>query len=235
MVDSPLSVIKSAMPNLSGLRILDVGCGDGKFAKLLTGEAASATGIDPNPAAVENARSLVPEAKFVVGSAESLPFGDSSFDVVIFVNALHHVPAHLMAAALRESSRVLTPGGYLIVIEPLAQGSFFEAMRPVEDEAEVRLAVQVALKEVARSGHFKSIKSLSYVRREIFDDADHFLRRIVSVDPSRQQVANHRRLEVAATLERLALKTAEGKLSLDQPIQADILESCQPDKHSTGG
>ena len=87
-VDSPLAVLKSVIPSLAGVRILDVGCGSGGLARLLAEEGAEVTGIDPNPQALTAARMLAPAARFEEASAEALPFEDAAFDVVLVVNAL---------------------------------------------------------------------------------------------------------------------------------------------------
>ena len=120
--------------------VLDIGCGHGALARRLVSEGLAVTGIDPAPDAIAAAQESVPEAQFTVAGAEALPFDPGSFDACIFLNSLHHVPVPLMGQALREALRVLRPGGEVIVIEPLAEGPYFEVMRPVEDETEIRRA-----------------------------------------------------------------------------------------------
>ncbi len=56
------------------------------------------------------------EANFVVTRGQTLPFADVSFDGVLCMNALHHIPSYL--AALREIHRVLKPGGRAVFSEP---------------------------------------------------------------------------------------------------------------------
>ena len=56
------------------------------------------------------------EAGFVVGRGQALPFADESFDGVLCLNALHHLPSY--ALALREIYRVLRPGGQAVFSEP---------------------------------------------------------------------------------------------------------------------
>lgn len=99
MIDSPLRVVKSVVPKLLGIKILDVRNGDGKFARLLADESARIVGIDTNPDAVKGTKCLVNEARLVAGSVEPIPFESSQFDLVVYVNARHHVPVQLMATA----------------------------------------------------------------------------------------------------------------------------------------
>lgn len=101
-----------------GLRVLDVGCGQGIDVYEYALAGAAATGIDLTPRHVELARAHLAvmrlEAEIVQGDAEQLPFADASFDRVSSNGVLHHTPD--MPAALREIRRVLVPGGEARVI-----------------------------------------------------------------------------------------------------------------------
>lgn len=223
MIQNPLDVVRAVASPLRGKAVLDVGCGEGGFAALLANEGADVVGLDPNAEAVARARAAVPAARFDQGVAEALPYDGRSFDAVVFVNALHHVPVPAMAEALREAARVLRPDGALIVIEPLPSGSFFAALRLAEDETVVRLAAQDAVAQAVAAGHLRSLRTISYVRHDIYDDADRFLDRIVAVDPNRKAAVEANRADISRAVRKVAALTAEGKLALDQPIRADIL------------
>jgi len=95
-------------------RVLDVACGTG----VLTREAASrlrsrgrVAGLDANPGMIAVARQLAPDIEWSEGTAESLPFPDASFDVVVSQFGLMFFSDRRQA--LREMLRVLTPGGRL--------------------------------------------------------------------------------------------------------------------------
>lgn len=69
-------------------RVLDVGCGDGRFALGLAQLASSVDGLDPDPDAIAGARSNARKAgignvRFKVGAAQDLPYADGAFDVVL--------------------------------------------------------------------------------------------------------------------------------------------------------
>jgi SAM-dependent methyltransferase len=88
--------------NLSGMRVLDVGCGDRPYEELLSG-AAEIVGFDVpgNPHADLH------------GSIDALPVADASFDIVLCLQVLEHVPDP--AAAVRELRRVVRPGGRVLL------------------------------------------------------------------------------------------------------------------------
>jgi ubiquinone/menaquinone biosynthesis C-methylase UbiE len=104
----------------SGERILDVGCGSGAVTREIArrvGGRGLAVGLDPSPALLAVARELAQEAgfgdriEFREGDALRLPFPDRSFDVVVCVTVLSHVPKG--EAAVPELVRVLRSGGRL--------------------------------------------------------------------------------------------------------------------------
>jgi ubiquinone/menaquinone biosynthesis C-methylase UbiE len=101
-----------------GLRVLDVGCGQGIDVYRYALAGAQATGIDLTPRHVELARAHLAamelEAEILEGDAEELPFEDAAFDRVSSNGVLHHTPD--MPAALREILRVLKPGGEARII-----------------------------------------------------------------------------------------------------------------------
>jgi ubiquinone/menaquinone biosynthesis C-methylase UbiE len=222
-IGGPLDVISSVRPTIAGLRILDIGCGSGGLAKQLVGHRAIVHGIDPLPDAIRAASAAVPQAIFATAVAEKLPFRAGEFDLAMMVNALHHVPEAAMPAALREAVRVLKRDGALIVIEPLASGSFFAALRLVEDETAVRQAAQRAIEEAVAAGEVGRSASFEYVRKDAFGSVAEFFDRIVAVDPSRRAVIDSNPEAVAAAVLAAAGRDGNGRLALEQPIRVDVL------------
>ena len=92
---------------------LDAACGTGRHARRLVELGHTVSGFDLTPEMLERARVNVPQASFVVGDLRELPFDDAAFDTVVCGLALAHLPS--LEGAARELSRVLRPGGQLIV------------------------------------------------------------------------------------------------------------------------
>lgn len=219
------SIIAAAFAPLAGKRLLDIGCGAGVLARSLSDQGAHVSGVDPNVEALALAREAVPKGRFHQAGAEALPFANDSFDGAILLNSLHHVPKPATRRALEEAARVVEPAGPIVVVEPLAAGSFFSALRPVEDETDVRTAVQETLRRVLESGAFEQLRRVDYLRREHFEGLDQFLVRIVAVDPARATTVAERRSEVEAAFQRHAQVAADGRMTLEQPMRAHVLKA----------
>lgn len=108
---------------LWGLRVADVGCGNGRLSALLSSSGNVVTGIDNAEEQIRLARELYAGRRglaFEQADAENLPFSEGSLDAVIFSHSLHHIPRP--ERALREAARSLVPGGRLIVVDLAAHG-----------------------------------------------------------------------------------------------------------------
>jgi SAM-dependent methyltransferase len=95
-----------------GATILDVGCGTGIAGGPFAANGFPVTGVDPSEAMLAKAKEQYPNATFVQGAAEALPFPNERFDVVISAQAFHRVDR---ARALFEAGRVLRPAGTIAI------------------------------------------------------------------------------------------------------------------------
>lgn len=100
-----------------GQRLLDAGCGTGGFLRFAidAGSPARAAGVDVGAAAIELARTRVPEAELHVAPVCDLPFGDDAFDVVVMNDVLQHIHEDDVRRSLLELRRVMAPGAVLLV------------------------------------------------------------------------------------------------------------------------
>ncbi len=124
------SAIASPEDDLKDKRVLEIGCGLGRFAVWLATQPNRPREIfagDFSPVAVDNGRKLPIEAgsqaiEWFVGDIESLEFEDNSFDTVFSFETIEHVPNP--PRAVQELARVLKPGGRLYLTTPNYLGTF---------------------------------------------------------------------------------------------------------------
>ena len=101
----------------AGDRVLDLGCGDGRFTAELARMGAAPVGVDIAQAALHRARAGHPDLAFRLAPIDGpLPFDDVSFDVVWTSEVIEHVAD--TARWLSEVRRVLVPRGRLLLTTP---------------------------------------------------------------------------------------------------------------------
>jgi ArsR family transcriptional regulator len=104
-------------------RYVDLGIGDGLLTLMLSDVAHSVTAVDLSAQMLSQLRTRaeargITNVETVEGDIEDLPLPDSSYDVAVLSQALHH--AMSPARALSEARRVLVPGGRVLVLDLLA-------------------------------------------------------------------------------------------------------------------
>jgi SAM-dependent methyltransferase len=97
------------------LQVADIGCGPGHISDFLAQRGLVVLGIDLSPAMIELARRARPDLRFELGSLLELDIPDGSLGGVLVHYSIIHTPPDLVPAAFDEFSRVLAPGGYLLV------------------------------------------------------------------------------------------------------------------------
>jgi SAM-dependent methyltransferase len=99
------------LPDVSGLRGLDLGCGEGTNLRLLAPRCGPIVGLDISPTFLRLARVAAPEFGYVQASGQELPFASSAFDFAVASMSLMDMPKPELALA--EAARVLKTGGFL--------------------------------------------------------------------------------------------------------------------------
>ena len=97
-------------------RVLELGCGSGGLASFLHEQGISIIASDIAQTAIDHARKLYPGIEFHAHSAETLPYEDQSFDIVMSFDVLEHLPH--VDQHLSEVKRVLKPDGYYLFQTP---------------------------------------------------------------------------------------------------------------------
>jgi 2-polyprenyl-3-methyl-5-hydroxy-6-metoxy-1,4-benzoquinol methylase len=113
--------------NTPGARLLDFGCGWGNNTVVFAKLGYAVDGFDISPGNIEATRrraaayGVSERVRAQVAAAETLPYADGTFDVVVGVDILHHVD---IPKAIAEVHRVLRRGGTAIFREPMQQPVF---------------------------------------------------------------------------------------------------------------
>ena len=104
--------------------ILEIGCGTGKFSRLLAGRAQRVLAIDLSPQMIRLARErskLYPNIDFVTGDVMTYQFPDNQFDCIATLTTIHHLP---MTGILRKIRQALQPEGIFVCLDLYQRSSF---------------------------------------------------------------------------------------------------------------
>ena len=92
---------------------IDIGCGEGRFCRMMQHGGIATIGIEPTEALIDEARARDPQGDYRIGVAERLDLPDASVDLAVSYLSLIDIPD--IAAAIPEMARVLRPGGTLLI------------------------------------------------------------------------------------------------------------------------
>ncbi len=145
-------------------RLLDLGCGTGSFTRLASPRCQEVLGIDLSPRMIENARDQsreYPNIHWEMADFLERPWQDRSFDAIVSIATIHHLPAESFA---RLAQRILRPGGTLVVLD----------LR--RDESIVDLAITLAsmmMSQLHRAKHRQGIRPSAEARAAWEEHAQH--------------------------------------------------------------
>lgn len=95
--------------------IADIGCGPGHVARYLHDRGAATIGLDLSPGMIDVAKAAHPGIDFQVADMRALPFPDGVWGGIVALYSIIHVEPTELAAVFREFSRVLRPGGTVLI------------------------------------------------------------------------------------------------------------------------
>lgn len=211
--------------DLKGKKVLDIGAGEGHLTRMMVKAGADVIGIECSERQMKKALSypVAGTEQYLDAVAQSLPFEDASFDIVVFFNSLHHVPVEDQITGLLEAVRVLKVGGYLYISEPIAEGAHFELLKPIDDETYVRAKAYEAIKRYSELG-LSWVKEDIYnhpVRRESFEELRD---KLTGPNPERDAVFVEKDQELRAAFDALGDKKEDGSTYFDQPTRMNLLQ-----------
>lgn len=155
----------TALGQLNGKHICEIGCGGGSLTRELATRGACVSALDISAEAVKvtqkiNREFLPKQVNVQQMDACNLLYDDESFDLVVGMAILHHIDIN---KAAREVSRVLKPGGKAVFIEPLAHNPISNMWRRLSPSIRTSDEQPLSHPEISEMGrHFSSVKHQEY-------------------------------------------------------------------------
>ncbi len=183
--------------DVSGARVLDVGCGSGLFGQILMVRGARVDGIDAAEPLLAIARRTAPGATFVRGEMEALPYDDAMFNVVTAIDAFQY--AADPAQALFEIRRVAKRGAQIVIVtwghsERCEAAAYLGVLRVLAPAASWRtpgpfaLAEGYALRNFVTQAGFRPDRLVDLKVPFEYPDLDAALRGILSAGPAARAI-----------------------------------------------
>ena len=216
--------IYNRLLSLDNKHILELGCGSANITRKI-----ATSGVNRHITALEvdniaHGKNLqiadLPNVTFGLSGAQKIPLADKSVDVVFMFKSLHHVPVDLMETSMHEISRVLKPGGFAYISEPVFAGEFNEIMRLFNDEELVRQSAFETVKKAVDTSLFDLVDEVFFNSPRQFADFTEFDSTIIKVTHS-----NHRLDEklYAQVKQRFNKHMGENGAHFLNPIRVDLL------------
>src|SRR3569623_2995599 len=159
-----LLVRYTAASRKGGGRLLDVGCGDGQSLEILADLGWSVSGVEVDPGAVAVARGRGLDVRH--GTLAQAALAEDTFDVVTSSHVIEHV--HDPADILRQSRRVMRPGGHLVTVTPNARAMLVERhganWLALDPPRHLLLFTAASLEALARRDGFRDVAVRSSAR-----------------------------------------------------------------------
>ena len=195
----------------SGTRVLDCGCGAGRFARVAADRGASVAGIDAAEGLIEIATERTPEGDFRVGDLEALPWPEDSFDVVTGFSAFQF--ADDKVRALTEARRVsrgpvavvipsrVSESGITAVFKPLFPLFPPAALESMKHSGMFALSEPGKLEEVLAAASLTVHDDGEIESLIVFDDAVGAVRAFVGAGPTALAIGHSGELAVAQAVQ----------------------------------
>jgi len=204
--------------------IVELGCGRAEITRAIAsaGQNRRITALEVDE--IQYAQHLLiddlPQVRFIKAGAEAIPLEDASADIVLMFKSLHHVPTTLMDEALKEVARVLRPGGYAYISEPIFAGDFNDILKMFHDEQQVRMAAFEAVKRAVDSGLMQLDGQHFFQVPMHFDDFADYEQKILKVTHSDHQLSP---ALYAAVKDRFETHMTADGANFQMPIRVDLL------------
>lgn len=217
-----LDVIQSLV-TLDNTQVLELGCGAAEKTQQLVELSPTLRITASEVDQIQHAKNLdnpIDRVTFKSYGAESINEDADSFDGVMMFKSLHHVPLDLLDDAFREIARVVKPGGWVYISEPVFAGAFNEVIRVFHDEEHVRQQAFAAIERAVSSARFELKEERFFLTKMNMNGFNQFEDRLLNVTHTDHKLSNEQYREVKKRFE--ANRSADGYL-FDIPNRVDLL------------
>lgn len=176
-----LDLMDALLPLHTG-QFVELGCGGARLARewLARHAQANITALEVDAVQIaKNLQTVTDRLNFVSAGAQAIPMPALHFDGALMLKSLHHVPLPELDTALSEVARVLKPGGWFYVSEPIYAGALNEIVRLYNDEGLVRPAAQAALDRAVAQGLFEPVSEHRFAQAVHFANFESFAQRML--------------------------------------------------------
>lgn len=176
-----LDLMNALLPLHKG-QFVELGCGGARLARewLARHAQANITALEVDAVQIaKNLQTVTDRLNFVSAGAQAIPMPALHFDGALMLKSLHHVPLPELHTALSEVARVLKPGGWFYVSEPIYAGALNEIVRLYNDEGLVRPAAQAALDRAVAQGLFEPVSEHRFAQAVHFANFESFAQRML--------------------------------------------------------
>lgn len=236
LVSNELDVLAAMLPlqhlaqHKAAVNVIELGCGNARLSRELLelGLARHVTALEVD--ARQHAQNVAnPHANLtcLLASAASVPCGDASFDLALMLKSLHHVPLHEMGRALNEVARVLKPGGWFYVSEPVYEGPLNDIVKLFNDEGMVRMSAQLVLDEALdrHDSPWKTLQEEHFDMPARYADWADFEQRMLYPTFADHRIDEAKRATVRAAFEQyVAKQTTSGGVRFTRPMHVRLLQ-----------
>ncbi len=220
----PESDIYNTLLSLDNCSIVELGCGGAELTREIAGGGENRSVLALEVDEIQHAKNLqirdLPNVRFELGGAQAIPVADETVDLVFMFKSLHHVPLDLMGQSLQEIRRVLKPGAYAYISEPVFAGDFNDVLRLFHDEEAVRAAAFSALRSAVESGQLELVKEIFFNASIEFSDFADFEKRVLQVTHTEHQLSAELYQQVQ---HRFAARISDNGGRFTVPIRVDLL------------
>lgn len=236
LVSNELDVLAAMLPlqhlaqHKAAVNVIELGCGNARLSRELLelGLARSVTALEVDARQhAQNVANPHTNLTFLLAGAAAVPCGDASFDLAMMLKSLHHVPLHEMGRALNEVARVLKPGGWFYVSEPVYEGPLNDIVKLFNDEGMVRMSAQLVLDEALdqHDSRWKALQEEHFDMPVRYTDWADFEKRMLYPTFADHQIDDAKLATIRAAFEQYAARQpTTGGVRFTRPMHVRLLQ-----------